>query len=341
MNEAPSFWWKRSNAMALVLAPFSWSYGWVAGWRMGRKPNYVSKLPVLCIGNFIAGGAGKTPTAIAIARMAKKMKLKPGFLSRGYGGGITSPTIVNIDQHNSHDVGDEPLLLAANFPTAVSPDRAKGALLLEEQGVDFIIMDDGFQNPLLHKDYSLAVVDARRGIGNGFAMPGGPLRANLGVQLSHANAILVVGKATGADRVIRAAARRAKPVYEAIAKPVNPGSWKGQNILAFAGIADPIKFFTSLEQTGANIVERRSYGDHHVLNVEEMEEMLHLAKRQELEIVTTSKDAVRLKGTGRVQNELFSQLKVFEIELVFESERIVRSIIEETIRLAKSFRLAR
>ncbi len=339
MNEAPSFWWKSSNAMVLILAPFSWGYGWVAGWRMGRKPGHVSKLPVLCIGNFIAGGAGKTPTAITIAKMAKKMKLKPGFLSRGYGGGITSPTIVNTDQHNSHDVGDEPLLLAACFPTAVSPDRAKGAQLLEEQGVDFIIMDDGFQNPSLHKDFSLVVVDARRGIGNGFAMPGGPLRANLGAQLSHANAMLVVGKATGADKVIRAAARRAKPVYEAVVKPVKPRRWKGQNVLAFAGIADPVKFFTSLEQAGANIVERRSYGDHHVLNVEEMEEMIHLAKRKALEIVTTSKDAVRLKDTGRIQNELFDQLKVFEIELEFESERIVRSIIEETIRLAKSIRL--
>ena len=340
MDEAPSFWWKKTSAIALALAPFSWGYGWIAGWRMGRKPGYVSKLPVLCIGNFIAGGAGKTPTAIAAARMAKKMKLKPGFLSRGYGGGITSPTIVSIDQHNSHDVGDEPLLLATCFPTVVSADRAMGALLLEEQGVDFIIMDDGFQNPSLHKDYSLVVVDARRGVGNGFAMPGGPLRANLGVQLSYANAILVVGKATGADKVIRAAARRAKPVYEAVVRPAKPRGWEGRNILAFAGIADPIKFFTSLEQAGANIVERRNFGDHHVLNVDEMEEMLHLAKRKELEIVTTSKDAVRLKDTGRIQNELFDQVKVFEIELVFESERIARSIIEETTRLAKSFRLA-
>jgi tetraacyldisaccharide 4'-kinase len=340
MNEAPSFWWVRSSAMALVLAPISWVYGWVAGWRMGRKPGYVSKVPVLCIGNFIAGGAGKTPTAISIARMAKKMKLKPGFLTRGYRGGITSPTFVNIDQHNSHDVGDEPLLLAACFPTVVSPDRIKGALMLEEHGIDFIVMDDGFQNPSLNKDYSLVVADARRGIGNGFAMPGGPLRANLGAQLAYANAILIIGKAAGADRVIRAAARRAKPVYEARVRPVKPRGWKGQNVLAFAGIADPAKFFISLEQAGVNIVERRSFGDHHVLSTEEMEEILHLAKRKDLMIVTTSKDAVRLKDTGRVENELFGQLNIFEIELVFESQQIVRSIIDDTIRLAKSFRLA-
>lgn len=340
MNEAPPFWWSKPGGMAYFLSPFSWIYGSIAGWRMGKKPQYISRVPVLCVGNFIAGGAGKTPTAIAIARAAKNKNLKPGFLSRGYGGAINSATLVNIDKHNSHDVGDEPLLLAARFPTVVSPDRTKGARLLEDQGINFIIMDDGFQNPSLNKDYSLVVVDARRGIGNGFSMPGGPLRANLGSQLAHANAVLVIGKATGADRVIRAAARRAKPVYEAAIKPVKPRSWKGRNLLAFAGIADPVKFFNSLEQTGANIIDRRSFGDHHPLNVEEMEDILHLAKRKELEIVTTSKDAARLRGMGRLQNELYQQLNIFEIELVFENKRIVTSIIDETIRQAKLLRLA-
>ena len=307
---------------------------------MSKTPGYISKVPVLCIGNFIAGGAGKTPTAIAIAKAAKKQKLKPGFLSRGYGGGITEPTVVDIHKHNSHDVGDEPLLLAARFTTVVSPDRIKGAQLLEKQGVNFIIMDDGFQNPSLNKDYSLVVVDARRGIGNGFAMPGGPLRANLGAQLSCANAVLVIGKATGADKVIRAAARMAKPVYEAMIIPVKPRSWKGRKVLAFAGIADPVKFFNSLNQAGANIIERRSFGDHHSLNEEEMKEILHLAKVKDLVIATTSKDAARLHGLGRLQDELWQQSEIFEIELEFENKRIVTAIIDETIRQAKLLRLA-
>jgi len=339
MSEAPPFWWSRHSLVAYVLAPFSLAYGGLAGWRMGQKPRFVSKAPVLCIGNFIAGGAGKTPTALAFARAAKKSGLKPGFLTRGYGGSIIRPTLVDRNKHNSHDVGDEPLLLAARFTTVVSPDRVKGARLLEDSGVNFIIMDDGFQNPSLHKDYSLVVVDARRGIGNGFAMPGGPLRANLGPQLSRANAVLVIGKATGADIVIRAAARRAKPVYEAVVKPVKPRRWKGQKVLAFAGIADPEKFFASLEQTGAKVNDARSFADHHPLSQEEAEDILHLAKVRGLQIVTTSKDAARLKGLGRVQHELFQQCAVFEIDLVFENKRTAAMIIDETIRLAKATRL--
>ncbi len=325
--------------MAYLLSPFSWIYGSIAGWRMGKKPRHISKVPVLCIGNFIAGGAGKTPTAIAIARAAKKKNFKPGFLTRGYGGGITTATFVDLDKHNSHDVGDEPLLLAENFLTVVSPDRVNGALMLETQNIDFIIMDDGFQNPSLNKDYSLVVVDARRGIGNGFAMPGGPLRASLGAQLAFASAVLVIGRSTGADKLIRAAARRAKPIYEAIIKPVEAGKWKGRKVLAFAGIADPIKFYNSLEEVGVEIVERRSFGDHHSLTSEEIEDILQLSRVKGLEIVTTSKDAARLRGIGRAQDELYQQAVVFEIELVFENERILESIIDETIRQAKLLRL--
>ncbi len=339
MSEAPSFWWSQHSVVAWALAPLSFAYGGFTGWRMGNKPGAVSKVPVLCIGNFIAGGAGKTPTALALARAAKKSGMKPGFLTRGYGGGISHATMVDVKKHNSHDVGDEPLLLAARFPTAVSPDRPRGARLLEENGVNFIIMDDGFQNPSLHKDYSLVVVDARRGIGNGFAMPGGPLRANLGPQLALASAVLVIGRATGADAVIRAAARRAKPVYEAAIKPLKPRSWKGREVFAFAGIADPDKFIVSLEQTGAIVKASRKFGDHHSLTPDEVDEITYLASTKQLEVVTTSKDAARLKGLGRSHERLLKMVKVFDIDLVFENPQIPARIIEETIRRAKSFRL--
>ncbi len=339
MSEAPSFWWSDSSVAALALFPVSWTYGWLAGRRMGQKPRMVSRFPVLCVGNFIAGGAGKTPTAITLAKAARRKGLKPGFLTRGYGGRITHPTVVDNKIHNSHDVGDEPLLLAEKHITVVSPDRPNGARLLEKQGVNFIIMDDGFQNPSLHKDYSLVVVDARRGIGNGSAMPGGPLRANLGAQLALASAVLVIGKAAGADKLIRAAARRAKPVLEAEIKPVKPRAWKGKRVLAFAGIADPKKFFASLKSAGAEIVETRQFGDHHPFTQEEAEDILHLARRKELEIVTTSKDAMRLKGLGRAQGELSENSLIFEIKLEFENTRIVDAIIENTIRHAKATRL--
>ncbi len=341
MNDAPAFWWQNNSLAAFALTPFSGVYGWLAGRRMAVSPRYVSSVPVLCIGNLVAGGAGKTPTAIALAHAAGKLGLMPGFLSRGYGGRINTATVVDLDRHNALDVGDEPPLLAAHYPTVVSPDRTKGARLLEQQGVDFVVMDDGFQNPSLHKDYSLVVVDADRGIGNGFSMPAGPLRARLGIQLSRASAILVIGRQNGADKVVRAAASRAKPVYEANFEPVNPAKWKGQKVLAFAGIANPEKFRLSLNKVGVEIIEFRSFGDHHPFTEEEAEELLFFARRNKLNIVTTSKDISRLASLGRIQRELSRKAAVFEIELRFDSRRILHSIIDDTVENAKAHRLTR
>ncbi len=339
MNEAPPFWWQKPGLAAFLLSPLSWIYSWIAGRRMTMKSRYVSAVPVLCVGNFVAGGAGKTPTAIAIADGARKQGHKPGFLSRGYGGRIDKATIVDLTKHNSHDVGDEPPLLASRYPTVVSPDRVKGAQLLEQKGVDFIVMDDGFQNPSLHKDYSLVVVDSARGVGNGFAMPAGPLRVRLDAQLASADAVLLVGQQSAADGVIRATAKRAKPVYQAFVKVVNTRKWKGKKVLAFAGIADPEKFFSSLRKAGADIVEARSFGDHHPFTNEEADDILFFAKRNQLEIVTTSKDAARLNGLGRVQSELSDKASILEIDLKFENERILAAIIEGTVERAKMHRL--
>ncbi len=305
---------------------------------MASKPHYSAKIPVLCVGNLVAGGAGKTPTAIALANVATNLGLKPGFLSRGYGGHVNAPTVVN-EHHNARDVGDEPLLLARCCMTVVSPDRVKGARLLEDQGVDIIIMDDGFQNPALHKDYNLVVIDSERGIGNGFAMPGGPLRANLEAQLAHASAILVIGADSAADSAIRAAARRAKPLFEAKLVPVEPCQWESRRFLAFAGIANPQKFFTSLRKASAMVSQERRFGDHHQLSSEEVEEILQTAQRDDLEIITTSKDAVRLGGQGNRHKELAQRASVFEIELQFDNERIIKSVIKEAVRQAKSRQL--
>ena len=150
MSEAPPFWFKKPGLIAWTLWPISKLYGHIATKRMTRSAKAAADIPVLCIGNFIVGGAGKTPTAIALSRIARDIGLRPGFLSRGYGGNVSAPTIVDAKIHNSRDVGDEPLILFQYAITVVSPDRPSGAKLLQDQGVDIIIMDDGFQLSLIH-----------------------------------------------------------------------------------------------------------------------------------------------------------------------------------------------
>jgi tetraacyldisaccharide 4'-kinase len=176
-SEAPPFWWEPADWRAFLLSPFSGVYAAVAANRIKNAPREKMAVPVLCVGNFTVGGSGKTPVAIALAAKAKATGLRPGFLSRGYGGSFDKPQLVDAGRDSARHVGDEPLLLARHAPVAVARDRAAAARLLIDKGCDFLVMDDGFQSARIHFDYGLIVIDALRGTGNGHVIPGGPLRA--------------------------------------------------------------------------------------------------------------------------------------------------------------------
>ncbi|MEM8748958.1 MAG: tetraacyldisaccharide 4'-kinase [Pseudomonadota bacterium] len=339
MSDAPPFWFKRPGIAALALSPISAIYGAVAAWRMQRPPSYVSSCPVLCVGNYIAGGAGKTPTSIALARIARSMNLRPGFLSRGYGGNLTKPTIVDTKSHTARQVGDEPLILADYAVTVVSADRPEGAKLLEAEGVDIIIMDDGFQNPSLHKDTSLMVVDARRSLGNGFCIPAGPVRARLGVQMAATTTLLLIGSTPSGTDVVRRAARMAKPVLTASIENRSTNQLEGETVIAYCGIADAGKFHESLRAAGAEIVETRNFRDHHPYSAQDCQELLARAWDLRAQLVTTQKDDVRLRRMGDAQEELRSESKVFHIDLEFENPTMVERLISQTIEKAADFRL--
>ena len=196
--EPPSWWYGGPIPLAAWgLLPISAAYGALAARRFRKASPYRSKLPVICVGNFTMGGAGKTPVALKLAAMLREAGRKPGFLSRGYSGTERGPHIVDLASDSAARVGDEPLLLAQAAPTAVSRDRPAGARLLETMAVDTIVMDDGFQNPSLQKDFSLIVIDGGAGIGSGCVFPLGPLRAPLAFQAAMADAFVIVGAAPG------------------------------------------------------------------------------------------------------------------------------------------------
>lgn len=335
LEEAPPFWWRKAGPMAWLFSPFSLVWGLATTRRMNLQPTASVAVPVLCVGNFIAGGAGKTPTAMALARAAIRRGMKPGILSRGYGGRIAVATLVDPAHHRAIDTGDEPLLLAQAAKTVVSANRPAGARLLVEQGCDIVIMDDGFQNPALAKDFSIIVVDAKRGIGNGFTIPAGPMRAPLSAQLALAGAVLVIGEAPGADRVIRETARRAKPWFLAHTRVARAASWKRRKFVAFAGIADPSKFFDSLESTGAQILARRPFPDHHHFTQEEARDLLEKARSAGAELVTTAKDKVRFSAARDDLAVLAAETKVLEIKIEFDDPRATDLILDRTIANAE------
>jgi tetraacyldisaccharide 4'-kinase len=339
ISEAPPFWWTKPDWRAWVLSPISFLYGRIAGYRMAHAKRASVPVPVICIGNFTVGGAGKTPTALTIARAAEQKGLKAGFLSRGYGGSLDVTTVVDPAHHRAAAVGDEPLLLARQALTVIARRRAEGARRLVQEGVDLIIMDDGFQSASLVIDYALVVIDSMRGIGNGHIVPGGPVRAPLKRQLRHASALLKVGHGSAADRIVRMAARAGKPFFSASLSTVGQLDLKGRDVLAYAGIADPGKFFRTVEGLGAHIAVQRPFGDHQHLTEDEIDEMLEIANRDGLEIVTTAKDFVRLAGHHGRAAELAQRSRVIEVEMAFDDHRAPELIIDRAIEAYRARRL--
>jgi tetraacyldisaccharide 4'-kinase len=330
-SEAPPFWWEKPDWRAYALYPVSAVYGAVARRRMTNARRERIDIPVVCVGNFTVGGAGKTPVAIALAREAKRMQLSPGFLSRGFGGSFPSPHVVDVHHDSAKHVGDEPLLLAEHAPTVVTPDRAAGARLLASRGCELLIMDDGFQSARIHMDYALLVIDAHRGLGNGHIIPGGPVRAPLVHQLRFAQGLLKIGDGEAANRIVRIAARAGRPVYEAHTVIRDPGRFAGRRFLAFAGIGDPDKFFRTVEAAGGTVEICRSFPDHHFFAKDDLADLLATAEGKGLELITTAKDAVRLRHGSHEEREFAGKLSVLEIELTFDIAHAPRAIIEDAL----------
>jgi len=335
VSEAPPFWWQSAGVQSAILSPFGWIYGRVARRIMDRRVRKAVAAPVICVGNFTVGGSGKTPTALALANAAIARGLKPGFLSRGYGGGVHHATVVDVSRDTARLVGDEPMLLAAKATTVVSANRAEGADLLLGEGVDLIIMDDGFQSARLVFDQALLVVDARRGVGNGCVFPAGPVRAPIIDQVRHADALIVVGEGDGADPMIRLAARAAKPIHLARVRPRNGAKFRDRNCLAFAAIGDPEKFFKTLEDAHVRLAQRKSFPDHHPFTEDEIKELLAEAELYGLDLITTAKDYVRLQAGHGKAVELVEKTSVLEIDLAFDSPDVPNVIIENALTAFK------
>ncbi len=336
----PSFWWQEPGLAAWVLSPAGFVYGAVAGRRM-QKAGTPAGIPVVCVGNFTLGGTGKTPAALAIADILMAAGEHPYFLTRGYGGTRPGPLEVEPARHHAGDTGDEPLLLARCAPTIVARDRLAGARLAREAGASVIVMDDGLQNPSLRKDLSIAVVDARRGVGNGFVFPAGPLRAPFGAQMDRTDAVLIVGEGRHYPARLAALIAAHKPQILRARLALDETAVKTlgrRKVLAFAGIGDPEKFFMSLAAAGIEAAIERSFDDHHQYTEADANELLAQCESKGLIPVTTEKDAVRLTGEAPAIARLAAKLRSLPVKLVFEDEKAVRRLLLDGLKTARPVR---
>jgi len=320
---APEFWQSGpTTAIGHLLSPVGALYASMTSLRASRTPTWTAPVPVICLGNLVMGGAGKTLVGLNLIHHLIELGRAPHVIIRGYGGSLNGPAQVDVQNHTHHDVGDEALLYANISPTWVGADRVASAKKAVDEGAEVIVMDDGFQNPSLAKTLSLLVFDGNYGIGNGYGFPAGPLREFLSAGIKRADAVIGIGQL---PRTILSAAKD-KPVFTAETVACgNNDDVKGKRVMAFAGIGRPQKFFDSLSAAGADIVETRSFPDHHSYADTEIRNLHKEATSKSAQLITTSKDHVRLSP------EVKNLATAFHVDIKWQNEAAYNDFVTKAI----------
>ena len=306
--------------------PFGWGYGLAGNLRRALTRGWQAPIPVVCVGNIVAGGAGKTPVAIDIGERLLARGLAVNFLSRGFGGTEAGPHRVKPETDTANRVGDEPLLLSRVAPTWVAGDRASGARMIVEGDGDVIVMDDGFQNPALAKTCSLLIIDGRYGFGNGRLIPAGPLRETPANALARADAIVLIGPD---DSGVAGRIAEISPALPLLRARIVPGdeinSLSGEKVTAFAGIGQPEKFFHTLEEGGCQLVGRHGFADHHPYTHDEITTLKEQARKSDSRLLTTEKDLTRIPSDTR------DGIEVLTITLHWEDEAALNALFDRLL----------
>ena len=313
----PDFWHEESSGfgglVAGLLTPVGAALDAAGRLRRAIARPYRAPVPVICVGNLVAGGSGKTPVALSLAAILAGRGIDVAIVMRGYGGRLAGPVRVDPRIHEAEAVGDEALLAAAQTKCWAARDRAAGVRAAGADGSRAIILDDGFQNPHVAKDLSFVVVDAGYGFGNCRLIPAGPLRERIADGFARADAVVLLGD--GEFGVVD------RPMLHATLEPVAGERFAGAKIVAFAGIGRPEKFFASLRGLSADLIAERSFPDHHRYREHELAALRREAATADALLVTTRKDWVRLPPAER------ADIQVLDVELRWHDKAALDSLL--------------
>jgi tetraacyldisaccharide 4'-kinase len=317
--KTPKFWYEPPSWKASIFLPLGLLYNLFSSLRLKFGTPKKFNCFTICVGNLNIGGTGKTPATIALAQHFQARQLNVHIVSRGYKGQFRGTFLVNPKKHKSDQVGDEPLLMSEFTPVWVSEKRKNGIAAAERAGAQIVLLDDGYQDPSINKDFSFVVVDGKKGFGNKKCIPAGPLRENINQGLKRCDALIIVGKI---DYKFNDLPKSIK-IMHAKLEPLQTGmDWTDGKYLAFAGIADPNKFFATLDSLGANLVDCVALNDHQKLNRKILRRLERDALTAEAQLVTTEKDAVRLPTNFR--NKVIS----VPVRMIFDNESELEHLIK-------------
>ncbi len=321
---APGFWaYGQGGPVAALLSPFGALYGLATATRLRFKKSWHCPIPVICVGNLVAGGSGKTPVVLDLAERLGQRDVPVHMVTRGYGGRERGPLRVSGDQYDARLVGDEPLLLSETAPTWLSDERPAGCRRALAEGAGLIVLDDGFQDPSCEKTLSFVVVDGSFGFGNGHMIPAGPLREPVASGLKRADAVILIGDdRTNVESMI---AGRCPVLKAKLQSGPEAAALSGQAVLPFAGIGNPEKFFESVRNSGANIITTRAFPDHHHYSRGEIDSLIHHANQANARLLTTTKDMVRIPP------DLKSNVDVLTVHVVWQNEEEINNLLEPII----------
>jgi tetraacyldisaccharide 4'-kinase len=324
---APKFWNDNSSILPYLLLPISWLYQIIYKIISFFAPVKKSRIPIICIGNVVAGGSGKTPTAIAIGKIIRKENIKFCYITRGYGRKLKDPQTVkqdlNLANQDPSIYGDEPILLSEIADVLIDNCKSSAINQLNQLNSDIslVMVDDGLQNYSFKKDLSFLVIDGEYLFGNGFTLPSGPLREPIYRAINKSDAIILIN---GNEYSLAKLAIYNKPILRAKLEQINIGKFENINLLAFCGIGRPEKFFKNLIDNKLSLIESISFPDHYSYKDSDIEKIIVKAQNKNAKIITTKKDWVKL---GKYKE----QIDFIDVELRFDNEELVRDLIKKIL----------